>query len=178
MLTDKELFQEMEGLKRFSIKLCGNRADAEDLLQNTLTKALGNREKFKTGSKAFSWLSRIMYNDFVTQYKRKTRFESQYDPELAIAGLSKDATQENQVMISEVQNAMNELNAEQREILTLVCGYEMSYEEVSKILKIPMGTVRSRLSRAREKMQEVLSTNDNYITAKGGKIQYMARVVH
>lgn len=153
MLTDQELINELDGLKRFAIKLCKNEADAEDLLQSTVTKALAHRNSFQSGSKQFSWLSRIMFNDFVTSYKRKTRFESQYDPEEQMANLAIEPDQEIQTLMTEVNEAMNHLSSEHREIIMLVSVYGMSYDEVAEQLNIPVGTVRSRLSRAREQLQ-------------------------
>ena len=153
MLTDQELINELDGLKRFAIKLCKNEADAEDLLQSTVTKALAHRNSFQSGSKQFSWLSRIMFNDFVTSYKRKTRFESQYDPEEQMANLAVEPDQEVLTLMNEVNQAMNQLSTEHREIIMLVSVYGMSYDDVAEQLNIPVGTVRSRLSRAREQLQ-------------------------
>lgn len=161
MLTDAVLFKEIDGLNRFAIKLCRNKADAEDLLQTTLLKALTHREKFDQDTKAFSWLSRIMYNSFVTGYNRKIRYESQYDPEPMLLSASCQAVQETEVMAKEVAHAMKDLTPQYREILIMVCSHEMSYEDVSKALQIPLGTVRSRLSRAREKLMDILAENDN-----------------
>lgn len=160
MLTDSELFCELEGLNRFAVKLCRNPADAEDLVQSTIEKALRNREKFHDGTKAFSWLSKIMFNIFATGYKRQSKFESMYDPEPLLMNIESAPTQEDMIMVHEVQNALMKLSAPHREILILICAYEMSYEEVSDRLDIPVGTVRSRLSRARDALiQEMGGSN-------------------
>ena len=161
MLTDSALFAELEGLNRFALKLCKNKSDADDLVQTTIVRALSHKDSFEEGTKAFSWLSRIMYNSFATTYKRKVRYESQYDPEPEILKVKFESAQEDKVMVREVQNAMQELCPQHREILTLICAYEMSYEEASIHLKIPVGTVRSRLSRARESLMAIMSGNDN-----------------
>lgn len=68
-------------------------------------------------------------------------------------------------MVREVQDAMQKLCAQHREILMLICAYEMSYEEASQRLNIPVGTVRSRLSRARESLLQIMSGNDNQAMA-------------
>ncbi len=161
MLTNSALFAELEGLNRFALKLCKNKSDADDLVQTTIVRALSHKESFEEGTKAFSWLSRIMYNSFATTYKRKVRYESQYDPEPEILKVKSESTQEDKVMIREVQSAMEKLCPQHREILMLICAYEMSYEEASMHLRIPVGTVRSRLSRARESLLVVMSGNDN-----------------
>lgn len=165
MLTNATLFAELEGLNRFALKLCKNRSDADDLVQTTIVRALSHKDSFEEGTKAFSWLSRIMYNSFATTYKRKVRYESQYDPEPEIAAMKFESCQEDKVMVREVQDAMQKLCAQHREILMLICAYEMSYEEAAQRLNIPVGTVRSRLSRARESLLQIMSGNDNQAMA-------------
>ncbi|HAJ89947.1 MAG TPA: RNA polymerase subunit sigma [Rhodospirillaceae bacterium] len=162
MLTNATLFAELEGLNRFALKLCKNKSDADDLVQTTIVRALSHKESFEDGTKAFSWLSRIMYNSFATAYKRKIRYESQYDPEPEILNVRFESSQEDKIMVREVQSAMEELCPQHREILMLICAYEMSYEEASTHLNIPVGTVRSRLSRARESLMVAMSGNDNH----------------
>ena len=167
MLAETDILNEMSGLKKFAIKLCGNDSDADDLVQTTILKALTHKEKFETGSRPFSWLSRIMFNTYATAYKRRTRYETQYDPEPALMAAAVLPQQEDKMMISEIQDAMGQLQAEHRQVLMMVCAYGMSYEEVADQLRIPTGTVRSRLSRARDAIQSLLADNDN-----------RARVIH
>lgn len=153
MFQNSELIDEMENLKRFAYKLTRNSFDAEDLLHNTMVRAIEKKHLFEPGSKLFSWSSKIMYNMFVSQYRRKTKFESQYDPELHIERKSVDEKQNVKMEVQDVNNAMNHLSEDHREILTMVCVKGMPYAEVSEQLDIPIGTVRSRLSRARENLQ-------------------------
>ncbi len=160
MLTETDMLKEVDGLKKFAVKLCGNTADADDLLQTTLLKALDNRDKYVNDGRAFSWLSRIMFNSYVTAYRRKTRFETQYDPEPVLLAAPINPDQEDKMMISEIQDAMQTLRPEYRQILMMVCAYGLSYDEVAKHLEIPVGTVRSRLSRARDMLQSRLASQD------------------
>src|SRR5690606_27304782 len=97
-----------------------------------------------------------MFNLFVTRYRRKKKFESQYDPEPHVLNASVDAPQEMSTDLALVRNAMKQLSKEHCEMLILVCIKGMRYEEVSEFLKIPVGTVRSRLSRARRQLQDLL----------------------
>ena len=92
----------------------------------------------------------------MTDYRRKTKFETQYDPEPYIQAMSVNAAQEGISELSAVGTAMDMLSPDHKEILTLVCVQDKSYQEVSEILNIPVGTVRSRLSRAREHLQVLL----------------------
>lgn len=174
MLSDKMLFEEMNGLNRFAMKLCRNRADAEDLVQTTVEKALKNRDKFIEDTKPFSWLSKIMYNSFVTSYNRRVRYESQYDPEPILLAVTSHSTQDDQLMVKEVSKAIQLINPQHREILILICVQEMSYEEAAESLRIPLGTVRSRLSRARTALMELMPDNDNNYIFKHGKLKLAA----
>lgn len=156
MFTDNQLISEMDRLNKFAFKLTRNHADAEDLLQNTVLRAYEKKHLFKEGSNVFSWTSKIMYNLFVTDYRRKVKFESQYDPEPAIANEVANVNQEDTVMMKEVTKAMEYLSEDHRDILIMICAQGMKYEEAAEQLNIPVGTVRSRLSRARSILMELM----------------------
>ena len=81
MFAQTDLIKEMPKLHRFANRLCRNRDEAEDLLQATLLRALEKKDQFDDGTNLFGWTSKIMYNQFVSTYRRRVRFESQYDPE-------------------------------------------------------------------------------------------------
>lgn len=81
MFTQAELVIEMPKLRKFASKLTRNNSEADDLLQSTLLRALEKVNYFETGTDLFKWSSKIMYNIFVTDYRRKVKFETQYDPE-------------------------------------------------------------------------------------------------
>jgi RNA polymerase sigma-70 factor, ECF subfamily len=158
MFTERALVTEMAGLKKFALKLTRNESDAEDLTQSTILRAIEKSYLFEPGSNLFSWLSKIMYNQFVSIYRRKVKFETQYDPENFIENSYVDALQETRMEFLEVEAAMDQLSPEHKAILVMVCIKGMQYAEVSEMLQIPIGTVRSRLSRARESLQAQLST--------------------
>ena len=158
MFTHKELLAESVRLKRFAVRLTGNISDADDLLQSTYLQALKKDSAFESGTNLFSWSSRIMYNIFVSDYRRRVKFEAIGDPDIQINKASIGATQEIRVELADVGIAMKGLHRDHYEILVMICIKDMSYQEVSSILHIPVGTVRSRLSRAREQLQVVLDT--------------------
>jgi RNA polymerase sigma-70 factor (ECF subfamily) len=158
MFTQKDLVNEMENLKRFAMKLTRNAHDADDLLQSTVLRALEKKHLFEKDTNLFKWTSKIMFNLFVSDYRRKTRFETQYDPESYIERESVEASQDVKVELMRVNAAMEQLSEDHKEILIMVCVKGMQYAEVSELLQIPVGTVRSRLSRARESLQFVLDT--------------------
>ena len=99
-----------------------------------------------------------MFNIFVTGYRRQTKFESKYDPEIFLEQASVESTQDIRMELAEVSVAMMKLRAEQREILVMICVKGMHYHEVAEALQIPVGTVRSRLSRARAQLQNIMDT--------------------
>lgn len=158
MFNNNELMQETETLRKFAHRLTGNQHDAEDLLHSTIVRALEKKHLYQEGTNLRGWASKIMFNMFVSGYRRKTKFESQYDPESYIERESVEASQEIKMELETVSDAMHELSDDHREILMMVCVKGMQYAEVSEILQIPVGTVRSRLSRARENLQEILDT--------------------
>lgn len=158
MFHNTALINEMESLRKFALKLTRNAHDADDLLQSTVLRALEKRHLFEDDTNLFRWTSKIMYNLFVSDYRRKVKFETQYDPESCIENQSTSASQDTHIELMQVEQAMEEISDEHREILIMVCVKGMRYNEVSEALQIPVGTVRSRLSRARESLQHAMET--------------------
>lgn len=160
MFKQQELVQEMGNLRKFALRLTRNNSDADDLVQATLLRALEKKELFQDNTNLFSWTSKIMFNLFASQYRHKRKFETQYDPEPALMDMSVEPTQEATVDLAIVRESMKQLSAEHREILGMVCIRGLRYEEVSEALQIPVGTVRSRLSRARAQLQTLLMSDE------------------
>lgn len=152
MFKQQELVQEMPKLRKFAAKLTRNKSEADDLLQSTLLRALEKADYFQTGTDLFKWTSKVMYNIFVTDYRRKVKFESQYDPESYIENRAVEAEQQSKAEVKALGRAMEKMSAEHKEILIMVCVKGMQYQEVADMLDIPVGTVRSRLSRARNQL--------------------------
>jgi RNA polymerase sigma-70 factor (ECF subfamily) len=178
MFEQTAIITEMDKLRRFALRLTRNASDAEDLLQSTVLRALEKNHMFETGTDLFKWSSKIMFNLFVTDYRRKTKFETQYDPESYLERESVEADQDMKLELSRVQEAMRLLSTDHREILVLVCVKGMQYQEVSEMLQIPVGTVRSRLSRAREQLQALMEAaphNTGFIPPRHGLDQPLPR---
>ncbi len=176
MFEQTALMNEVDNLKKFALKLTRNESDADDLLQSTILRALEKKQLFQAGTNLFSWTSKIMFNLFVSEYRRKSKFETQYDPENYIAAQTVEATQEENMDFMKVNEAMSNLSADHREILVMVCVKGMQYADVSEALQIPVGTVRSRLSRARESLQALLDAPKvpSYITAYPAQVRMAA----
>lgn len=166
MFNNQDLMEHHNRLEKFAYKLTRNKADAEDLLQSTLLRAIEKKHLFQEGTNLFSWTSKIMYNMFVSGYRRKVKFESQYDPENHIQNMCVEESQSTQMEFDDVNRAMNDLSEEHSEIIKLVCIQGKQYAEVAEEINIPVGTVRSRLSRAREALQASLRSTKYSIPAR------------
>lgn len=158
MFRNSDLIEQTDTLRKFAYRLTGNACDAEDLVQSTVLRALEKKHLFQEDSNLCGWTSKIMFNLFVSGYRRKVKFETQYDPESYIERESVEASQELKMELEDVRDAMEELSDDHREILEMICIKGMQYAEVSELLQIPVGTVRSRLSRARENLMSIMET--------------------
>jgi RNA polymerase sigma-70 factor (ECF subfamily) len=151
-----ELVHEIDKLRQFARKLCRNRDEAEDLLQATVLRALEKKHLFESGTDLFAWTSKMMFNLFATQYRRRVKFETQYDCEELIKCQAVEASQEKKAELQRVGEVLQNLSEDHRDVLLMVCVHGMAYEQVAGNLNIPVGTVRSRLSRARERLKSQL----------------------
>ena len=185
LTTKEKLFrQEMvphrDILYNYALKTTGNADDAKDLLQDTYMKAYRFIDKYETGTNAKAWLFRIMKNSFINDYRKSTRTPDQVDYNEVedyidlIKEKSSDASDLRKQLFEntlddEVVTAMESLTEEFRTIIILSDLEGMTYEEIAEILSIPLGTVRSRLHRARKVMQEKLhnfAVEQGYIKPK------------
>ncbi|CAN7468523.1 sigma-70 family RNA polymerase sigma factor [Rhizobium sp. LjRoot30] len=138
-------------LRAFARTFCRDPVDADDLVQETLLKALANLDKFEPGTRLKSWLFTIMRNTFYTRIKVKNR-EVPGLENCSNEMLSLDATQEWSIRAREVEDAFAKLTHQYREILTLVVVLGESYEAAAEICDCAIGTVKSRLNRARRQL--------------------------
>lgn len=157
MFANEDLLDINDNLHRFALRLTRNPADADDLLQATLVRALEKKDLFRSDTNLFGWTSKMMYNLFVSGYRARARFESQNDPAPVIDRASVAARQEDVCELGCVEEAVRKLSPQHREILHLVCIQGMGYGETARALDLPVGTVRSRLSRARQALRDVMT---------------------
>jgi RNA polymerase sigma-70 factor, ECF subfamily len=153
-----ELVRLVPRLRRFAYSLTNSQADADDLVQGACERALRNQESFRVGTRMDSWLYRIIQNLWLDDRRRGTVRGVAVDPEEA--GLS-DAGRaarhpEDRLMLGQVRTAMATLPEPQRAVLSLIAIEGLSYREAAEVLEVPVGTVMSRLSRAREKLLPLL----------------------
>jgi RNA polymerase sigma factor (sigma-70 family) len=142
-------------LRAFARTFCRDASDADDLVQETLTKGISNLDKFEPGTRMKSWLFTIMRNTFYTRIKIANR-ESPGLIDCASGRPVQEATQEWTVRGQEVHAAINRLPSHHREVLVLIGVLGVSYEETAEICNCAIGTVKSRLNRARASLLEDL----------------------
>jgi RNA polymerase sigma-70 factor (ECF subfamily) len=138
-------------LRRYARALIGDREGADDLVQDTLERAVRKFHLWRPGDLR-AWLFSIMHNVFVNQLKaRKVAYEVEIDDSIAAPQSSVTSTD-----LMDLDRALMALSPDQREVVLLVALEDMTYAEVSRALGIPIGTVMSRLSRAREKLRRLM----------------------
>jgi RNA polymerase sigma factor (sigma-70 family) len=168
IFTD-ELFPHMEALKTFAFHLTYNDQDAEDLVQETYFKAHKFIDRYVEGTNAKAWLFKILKNAYINEYRKKVNKPTKVDYEEIInyhdsedannsgfSDLRDDLFKDR--MGDEVTIALNSLPIDFRTVILLCDIEEFTYEEISKIIDVPIGTVRSRLFRARNMLKERLKT--------------------
>ncbi len=167
-IFDQEFYPQADALLSFAYGLTRNEADANDLVQETYLKAFRFIDSYLEGTNAKAWLFRILKNAFINNYRKKSKRPAQVDFEDLVNIHQEEDTALNsyvdmrediyeRIIGDEVTIALGNLSVEYRTVL-LLCDIEgFTYEEISKIIDIPIGTVRSRLFRARNLLKKELS---------------------
>lgn len=150
-----ELVGEIRNLRAFAVSLCGSRTHADDLVQEAMLRAWSNADKFQRGTSMRAWLFTILRNTYYSQYRKRAR-EVQDSDGVYARGIAVAGDQESHLDLVDFRKALVRLSAEQREVLTLVGASGLSYEEASAICGVEIGTIKSRLSRARAKLAQLL----------------------
>jgi len=146
-------------LRAFAWSLSHNGSDADDLVQDTLIKAWTHREKFEVGTNLRAWLFTILRNTYYSALIRRRREVRDETGEYA-ATLRSEPTQDWSLAMKSLQTAMAELPPEHREALVLVGAAGLSYEEAAEICGCAVGTIKSRVNRARGRLLKLLDAED------------------
>jgi len=166
-LFEREALKHIDILYNFALKLSHNKEDAKDLVQETYLKAYRFFDQFREGTSSKAWLFKILRNTFINQYRKKEREPKMVDfnavsPFLELIKKNDDGvTSENQEKLEnflsdDVNSALKKLSDDFRTIVLLSDLEGFSYEEIAQIMNCPIGTVRSRLSRGRKILQNLL----------------------
>lgn len=150
------VLREVPRLRRYAVALLADRSRADDLVQDTLERALSRLNLWQSGTDMRRWLFTIMHNIHVNAVRRSIRRGSEMNIDDVEDRLVQAPAQTDSVVVRDLTVAMRELPSEQVEVLVLVALEGMAYREVAQILDIPLGTVMSRLSRARQSLRRML----------------------
>lgn len=150
-----DLMLQVPSLRAFAISLVGKIDRADDLVQETLMKAWANRTKFTPGTNLRAWLFTILRNEFYTVFRKRRREVEDADGAIA-ASVGVHPEQESHMDLADMKAALARLPVDQREALLLVSASDMSYEEAAAVCGVAVGTIKSRVNRARAKLCELL----------------------
>jgi RNA polymerase sigma-70 factor (ECF subfamily) len=143
-------------LRRFARTIVYNREDADDLVQIAVERALGRSAQWQPGTRLDSWIFRIMKNAWIDEVRSRIRRDNLFAPEEAGEHVGDQAAEAQQQRMA-IEKAVGMLSEEHRMVVALVLVDGMPYKEASEVLEIPIGTLTSRLVRARTALQEILS---------------------
>lgn len=184
-IFESELLPHIDALKTFAFHLTYNDEDAGDLVQETYMKAFRFIDKYIEGTNAKAWLFKILKNAYINEYRKKSKQPTKVDFEDIVSYHNSDDRGSasyldlreeifENMMGDEVTNAINKLPIDFRTVI-LLCDVEgFTYEEISKIINVPIGTVRSRLFRARNMLKEKLkeyAQSMGYQDVRGKKVK-------
>lgn len=161
-MTDPDRFKdallaELQSLRAFAISITGNVERADDLVQDTVVKAWTNMNSYTEGTNIRAWLFTILRNTFYSDFRKRSR-EVEDDGTHA-ARLAVHAPQHGHMDLEDFRRALAQLPDDQREALILVGASGFSYEEAAEICGCALGTIKSRINRARTRLGEILSVN-------------------
>jgi RNA polymerase sigma-70 factor, ECF subfamily len=162
-------------LRGFARSLSGNRDRADDLVQETLAKAIANRDKYRQGTNLHAWLVTILRNQYYSEGRRRWREVSDAEGTHA-ARMTQPPGHDSHLEMREFLSALQVLPPDQREALILVGASGLSYEEAAQVLDTRIGTVKSRVSRARARLEVLLAGGEGFARDDGTVALSMAQL--
>jgi RNA polymerase sigma-70 factor (ECF subfamily) len=151
----EELPHHVASLRRYALALTGSRYEAEDLVQETLTRAIGAAHGFRKGGNLRGWLFSIMHNAFISSVRSRRAAEQELDDNLP--ELRQPPRQLDRLEVRDALAALSRLPEAQRAAVVLIALEDFSYAEAARVLEIPIGTLMSRLARGREALRRAMS---------------------
>ena len=153
------IVKEMVPLRRYALSLSQNRDDADDLVQDCVARALERSHLFTPGTNLRAWLMTILHNQFISGKRRGHRISAQLPADWPDQSVATPPSQVMGLELRAVGEAFAKLPREQRRVILLVCVHGLKYEEAAERLGVAVGTVRSRLSRARAALSMALDAS-------------------
>jgi RNA polymerase sigma-70 factor, ECF subfamily len=157
----QQLVEAIPMLRGFARSLSGNRDRADDLVQETLAKAMANKDKYREGTNLHAWLVTILRNQYYSEGRKRRREVADSEGSHA-ARLTEVPAQGPHLEYKDFLSALQVLPDDQREALILIGAAGFSYEEAAAILGTRIGTVKSRVSRARSRLEELMAGNEEF----------------
>lgn len=157
MSIGPELVAVLPRLRRYAMTLCRSAVAADDLVQATCLRALAGQDGWTPGTRLDAWLFRIQRNLWIDTIRHKKiegimdDIEERHD----LPAPNSERVAIDRLILSDVRAAIDRLPDEQREVLLLICGEEMTYREAADLVGVPVGTIMSRLARARQRLLEM-----------------------
>lgn len=164
----RELLGVLPHLRAFARGLCGRPDFADDLVQETAVKAWVARDRFMPGTNIRAWTFAILRNHYLSELRRN-RHQADFDPDAAERLLVMDPDQEAPLHLSDMEVALQKLSPERREALLLVGAGGFSYEEAAKVSDCAIGTMKSRVARARHQLGKLLDPESATIAVEQEK---------
>ena len=143
-------------LRRFARAITYHREDGDDLVQVALERALSRTAQWEQGTRLDAWIFRIMKNAWIDELRSRTRRDQVFAPEEAGEHVGDNFAEAHQLRLA-IEKSMSKLSDDHRIVIGLVLVDGLPYKEAAEVLEIPMGTLTSRLARAREALQGLLS---------------------
>ena len=159
----RDLIAALPKLRAFAVSLIGNPDRADDLVQDTIMKAWAKQDSFEPGTNIKAWLFTILRNEFYSQMRKRGR-EVQDSDGIFTEQLSVHPAQYGSLDLQDFRKALEKLPDDQREAIILVGASGFSYEEAAEICECAVGTIKSRVSRARTRLQELLEIQGRWTT--------------
>ncbi|WP_028006659.1 sigma-70 family RNA polymerase sigma factor [Solimonas flava] len=156
MIDDDELRELLPALRRFALGLARDAGDADDLVQACLERALSRWRTRRPDGELRAWLFSILYRQFVDAQRRSRRWRRVFEPYVGDEPGALAPSAEDTVLAQDALAALGRLPAEQRALLLMVAVEGLAYQEAADALGVPIGTVMSRLSRARQRYRELM----------------------
>ncbi|MBN9073736.1 MAG: RNA polymerase sigma factor [Rhizobiales bacterium] len=153
-----DLIAAIPSLRAFAVSLSQNADRADDLVQETLVKAWDKHESFQLGTNLKAWLFTILRNEFYSQMRKRGREVQDTDGAMT-ARLAVHPSQHGKLDLKDFRSALEQLPEDQREAIILIGASGFSYEEAAEICGCAVGTIKSRVSRARTRLQDILKVS-------------------
>jgi RNA polymerase sigma-70 factor, ECF subfamily len=154
-----QLVEHIGPMRAFAISLCRNGATADDVVQDALVKAWSNLDKFEEGTNMRAWLFTIVRNTYFSLHRKRKREVEDTDGSMADS-MSQKPDHDGRLVMRDFQAAFDQLNDEQREALVLVGAQGFSYEEAADMCGVALGTIKSRVNRARARLAKLMDIDE------------------